>query len=157
MIAAAREERTGRALMNPTDFALITTKISHDYGVSVYDASIALDQAIAFVMTVAALDGPGKPKFWPSIPVDNAWRVWLAHQPQYGHVAGIAGAHVDRYAMVDPARPDSVIRSAEAVAGQGWVLHREAWYDQGGARSIGFVTSRLMTPAQSAPGTVGPH
>jgi hypothetical protein len=147
MITATREQRTGRALMTPHDFAVITTKISQGYGVSVYDASIALDQAIAFVMTVAALDGPGKPKFWPSIPVDNAWRTWLAHQPQYRQVANIAGAYVDRHPMIDPAQPDSVIHTAEAVDAQGWVLHREAWYGQGGARSIGFVTSRLMTPA----------
>jgi hypothetical protein len=149
MIATTREERTGRDLMDRRDFATIVKKISDTYDVAPYDASIALDQAIAFVMTVAAVSTFRRENLWVSVPVDNAWRTWLTNPLQYSKIAPIAGGYVDRILMMDPADPGQLIRTAEVIQEQRFATHREAWYGQAGASAIGIVKARLVTPASA--------
>lgn len=149
MITATREERTGRDLMDPHDFATIVTKIGDTYRVAPYDASIALDQAIATVMTVVAVSVVRRENLWLSVPVDHALQVWRTNPLQYGNFATIAGAYVDRVPMMDPAGPDRLIRTAEVIQEQGFMLHREAWHGQPGARAIALVATRLVAPASA--------
>lgn len=145
MIVSSRQERTGRDLMDPHDFATIVQKISHDYGVAVYDASIALDQAIAFVVTVAAISKVRRENLWLSAPVDNAWRTWRTNPLQYSKIAPVAGAYVDRIPMPTAADPAQILRTVEVIEAQSFAVAREAWRGQPGAHSIGLVKARLVT------------
>jgi hypothetical protein len=150
MINAVREERTGEDLMDPRDFRIIVEKIQTKWRVPVRDASIALDQAIAFVVMVAQRFEVAAERIWPSQLVDDAWRVWLENPLQYSKIAPDAGAHVHRIQRHDRATPGDVLRSAELIEDAGFALHREAWHGQAGARSIGVVRARLLREQASA-------
>ena len=149
MIAAAtavRELRTGRSLIDPRDFDVIATKISERYRVP-WDVAVSwLDQAIAFVAMIVDQPEDVMVKFWPSLPVDRAWRVWQENALQFAHHCNHLGAYVDRQRMVDAAAPDEVIRSAEAIEEAGYEMLRDLWYGQKGAKGIGFVKIRMGLP-----------
>ena len=143
MTAATCEERTGRALMDPHDFATTVRKISLDNGVSVYHASIALDQAIAFVVTVAAVSLVRRENLRLSEPVDAAWRAWLSNPLLYAKIEPLAGAYVDRIPMMDPAQPEHLARTAQVIEAERFKVYPDAWHKQRGAYSIGLVPDRL--------------
>jgi hypothetical protein len=147
MTTTTREERTGESLMDPADFAAVVARIQDIHDVAKYDARIALDQAIATVMTAAAVSEVRRENLWVSVPVDQAWQTWRADPLLYSKIAVAAGAYVDRVQMIDAADPGQVIRTAEVIEDEGFALHREAWYGRAGANAIALVKSRLMTPA----------
>ena len=149
MIAAVREERTGRGMMDPHDWAVTVTKIHETCGVPLNDAAIALDQAVAFVVAVAKRFEVAVEHIWPSEPVDQAWQVWRANPLQYSKIAPAAEAYVDRVAMTRAASVQDVIRTAELVQDAGFALYREVWHGQPGASSIGVVKARLLKQASA--------
>lgn len=151
MIRAVREERTGRDLIDPRDWAIIVGKICETYQLfSLDDAETALDQAAAFAMTVAKRFEVIVDKICPSAPVDQAWQVWRESPLQYSKLVHVAGAHVDRLPMTRPASPREVIHTAELIQNAGFALQREAWYGQAGGSSLGIVKARLPMRRASA-------
>jgi hypothetical protein len=150
MFRAVREERIGRDLIDPREWAVIVGKICETHEVSWDDAETALDQAAAFVVTVAERFEVIVEKICPSRPVDQAWQVWRANPLQYSKIAHVVGAHVDRLPTPHPASPREVIHTAELIQNAGFALHREAWYGQAGASSLGLVKARLPRRQASA-------
>lgn len=151
MIRAVREERTGRDLMDPHDWAVTVAKIHEECEVPLDDAATALDQAVAYVVTVAKRFEMGAvEKIWPSARVEEAWNVWRQNPLQYSKIAPDAGGYVDQIPMPRPATSLEVIRTAELIQDAGFALYRDAWYGQLGGSSIGVVKARLLMSKASA-------
>lgn len=145
MIRAIREERTGRDLMDPHDWAVTVVKINEECGVSLDDAATALDQAVAYVVTVAKRFEMGAlERIWTSAPVEAAWNVWRRNPLQYSKIAPDAGGYVDQIRMSRPATALEVVRAAELIQDTGFALYRDAWHGQPGGSSIGVVKARLL-------------
>lgn len=150
MIRAAREERTGRDLMDPHDWAVTVAKIHEECRVPLDDAATALDQAVAYVVTVGKQFAVSPAKIWPSAPVEAAWNVWRKNPLQYSKIAPDADGHVDQIPMPRPATSLEIIRTTELIQNEGFAVYRDAWHGQPGGSSIGLVKSRLLMSKSSA-------
>jgi len=147
MITATREERTGRSLMDPADFADTVSKICGIYDTAEHDAETFLDQAIALVMTAAAASTARRENLWVSVPVDQAWQVWRSDPLLYSKLAVVAGVYVDRIPMIDPAEPGQLVRTSEVIQEHGFMIDRYAWHGRPGAGAVALVKSHLLSPA----------
>jgi hypothetical protein len=146
-----REERTGRDLMDPRDWDVTVAKVQDECDMSLDDATTALDQAVAYVVTVAKRFEMGAvEKIWPSAPVEQAWNAWRKNPLQYSKIAPDAGGYVDRIPMSRPATALEVIRTAELMQDTGFVIYRDKWHGQPGGSSIGVVKARLLMSKASA-------
>jgi hypothetical protein len=143
MIRVVREEKTGRDLMDPHDWAVTVVKVHEECGVPLDDAATALDQAVAYVVAVAKRFEVTVEKIWPSAPVEKAWNVWRKNPLQYSKIAPDAGGYVDQIPMPRRATSLETIRTTELIQDAGFVVYRDAWHGQLGGSSIGIVKARL--------------